>query len=84
MRNVTYATIAIGTGTKKKTTNQLFPDDCEVDVEALAGVGVFTGVGESSGVGVSVGEGTGVGEGVGTGRGVRSGDTPTTEPTSVE
>ena len=57
-----------------------------VDGDVGVDSGVDVGSGEGEGISVGEGEGIGVGEGegVGVGSSLGNGDTPTSEPTSVE
>jgi hypothetical protein len=100
LRIITHITTVIGRPTMRKTAKKLFQGGFEVgggvmtelavtfgvDGDVGVGSGVDVSVGEGEGFGVGEGEGAGVGEGEGFGVGgcVGNGDTPTTEPTSVE
>ena len=98
LRLITNIATVIGRQTKKKTEKKLIQGGIEVGVGGMtvlaATLGVDGDVGVGSGVDVDVGEGedaavgegerVGEGESAGVGRSVGNGDTPTTEPTSVE
>jgi hypothetical protein len=100
LRIITNIATMISRPMMKKTAKKIFQGGFEGGVGVMTvlavtpvvdedvGVGSGVNVGDGEGEGASVGEGVGVGVGKGVGVGVGccagNGDTPTTEPTSVE